>query len=125
MATYTKVHLSGSTGGQPITLDKTNVPGTLIHTTETSSAKIDEIWIYANNTSASETKLTIEYGGAGDVTGGVGDNLIEIPIAAEAGLVLVIPGLILSGTGSAGRSVWASSASLGTINITGYVNRIA
>lgn len=121
MATYTKVHLSGSTGGQPIkVVSTTGDPGTLIHTSETSSVKIDEIWVYANNTSASEVKLTIEYGGVSSP-----DNHIEIPIAAEAGLVLVIPGLILSGTGSAGRSVRAFAATANVINITGYVNRIA
>jgi hypothetical protein len=120
MATYTKVHLSGSTGGQPIKIDATATAGTLVHTSGISSVDIDEVWVYANNTSASEVKLTIEYGGVASP-----DNLIEIPIAAEAGLVLVIPGLILSGTGNEGRSVRAFAATTNVINITGYVNRIA
>ena len=120
MATYTKVHLSGSTGGQIVTVaSTTGDPGTLIHTTGISSTNIDEIWLYANNTSASEVKLTIEYAGVGSF------NHIEIPIAAEAGLVLVIPGLILSGTGNEGRSVRAFAATANVINITGYVNRIS
>lgn len=120
MATYTKVHLSGSTGGQPIKVVATATTGTTIHTTGISSTDIDEIWLYANNTSASEVKLTIEHGGTASP-----DNLIEIPIAAEAGLVLVIPGLILSGTGNEGRSIRAFAATTNVINITGYVNRIA
>lgn len=121
MATYTKVHLSGSTGGQPVkVVSTTGDPGTLIHTTGTSTAAIDEIWLYANNTSASEVKLTVEYGGVSSP-----DNRISVPIAAEAGLVLVIPGLILSGTGSAGRNVRAFAATTNVINITGYVNRIS
>jgi hypothetical protein len=120
MATYTKVHLSGSTGGQPIKVDATATAGTLIHTTGTSITDIDEIWVYANNTSTSEVKLTIEYGGTTNP-----DNQIEIPIAAEAGLVLVIPGLILSGNVDVGRVVRAFAATTNVINITGYVNRIA
>lgn len=121
MATYTKVHLSGSTGGQPIKVTQNQgAPGNTIHTTGTSAASIDEIWIYANNTSASDEKLTIEYGGTTDP-----DNLIEITIAAESGLVLIIPGLILSGDGSSAKTVSAFSANGNVINITGYVNRIS
>jgi hypothetical protein len=120
MATYTKVHLSGSTGGQPIKVGATATAGTLIHTTGTSITDIDEIWVYANNTSTSEVKLTIEYGGTTNP-----DNQIEIPIGAEAGLVLVIPGLILSGNADVGRVVRAFAATTNVINITGYVNRIA
>lgn len=120
MPTFTKVHLSGSTGGQPIKVGATATPGTTIHTTGTSSSNIDEIWLYANNTSASAVKLSVEYGGTTSP-----DNHIELTIDAEAGLVLVIPGLILSGTGSAGRVVTAFAATTNVINITGYVNRIS
>ena len=64
----------------------------------------DEIWIYANNSSASDEKLTIEYGGTTSP-----DNLIELTISAESGLVLVVPGLTLSGDGSSARTVSAFS----------------
>lgn len=120
MATYTKNHLSGSTGGQPIKVAATATAGTTIHSTGTSSSDIDEIWIYANNTSTSDEKLTIEYGGTTSP-----DNLIEITIASESGLVLVIPGLTLSGDGSSAKTVSAFSANGNVINITGYVNRIS
>lgn len=120
MATYTKVHLSGSTGGQPVKVVETATAGTSIHTTGISATDIDEIWLYANNTSESDVKLTVEYGGTASP-----DNQIEISITAEAGLVLVIPGLILSGDGSASRVVRAFAETANVINITGYVNRIA
>ena len=119
MANYSKLHLSGSAGGQPILVSASSTPGTTIHTTGTSASDLDEIWLYANNTSASAVKLTIEYGGTASP-----NNLIEITIAAESGLVLVIPGLLLSGDGSAGRVVRAFAATGQVINITGYVNRI-
>ncbi len=120
MATYSKVHLSGSTGGQPILVAATASAGTAIHATGTSSSVIDEIWIYASNTDTSDRKLTIEYGGTT-----APNNLIELTISAESGLVLVIPGLILSGDGSSARSVRAFASATNVINISGYVNRIS
>jgi hypothetical protein len=120
MASFTKLHLSGSTGGRPIKVTQTATAGTIIHATENASATIDEIWLYANNTDTTDRKLTIEYGSSTSP-----DDLIEITIPAEAGLVLVIPGLILSGTGSAARNVRAFAATANVINITGYVNRIS
>jgi hypothetical protein len=120
MASFTKLHLSNSPGGEPIAVAATATAGTLIHATGTSASIIDEIWLYANNTDATARKLTIEYGG---VT--VPDDIIEITIPAEAGLILVIPGLTLSGTGSAARNVRAFAAATNVINISGYVNRIS
>jgi hypothetical protein len=120
MANFTKLHLSGSTGGRPIKVAQTATAGTTIHTTGTSSSNLDEIWLYANNTDTTDRKLTIEYGGVSSP-----DDLIEITIPAEAGLVLVIPGLLLSGDGSSARLVRAFAATANVINITGYVNRIS
>jgi hypothetical protein len=120
MATFTKLHLSGSTGGRPIKVAQTATAGTTIHTTGTSLSNLDEIWLYANNTDTTDRKLTIEYGGVSSP-----DDLIEITIPAEAGLVLVIPGLLLSGDGSSARLVRAFAATANVINITGYVNRIS
>jgi hypothetical protein len=120
MATYTKINLSASTGGMPVKVVATATAGTTIHTTGTSASVFDEVWLYANNTDTTDRKLTIEYGGTTSP-----DNLIEITIPAEAGLVLVIPGLLLAGTGSAGRVVRAFAATANVINITGYVNRIS
>jgi hypothetical protein len=120
MATFTKLHLSGSTGGRPIKVAQTATAGTTIHTTGTSSSNLDEIWLYASNTDTTDRKLTIEYGGVSSP-----DDLIEITIPAEAGLVLVIPGLLLSGDGSSARLVRAFAATANVINVSGYVNRIS
>jgi hypothetical protein len=120
MSTFTKLHLSASTGGEPIAVAATATAGTLIHATGTSSTVIDEIWLYAANTDTTDRKLTIEFGGVA-----VPEDIIEITIPAEAGLVLVIPGLILSGTGSAVRNVRAFAATTNVLTISGYVNRIS
>lgn len=120
MALFTKLNLSGSTGGRPVLVAATATAGTLIHATGTSASVIDEIWLYASNTDTTDRKLTIEYGGVTSP-----NDLIEITIPAEAGLILVIPGLILNGDGTAARNVRAFAATANVINISGYVNRIS
>ena len=119
MATFSKQLLSGSTGGRLIKVAATATTGTTIHATGTSSSIIDEIWLYAVNSSASNVKLTIEFGGTS-----APDDLIELTVTAESGLVLVVPGLVLAGTGSAARTVTAFAATANVISIGGYVNRI-
>jgi hypothetical protein len=120
MATFSKLHLSGSTGGLPIKVTQTATAGTTVHATGTSSSIIDEVWVYAANTSGSAVTLTIEYGGTTSP-----DHLIIISIPAQSGLALVLPGLTLSGDGTSARTVRAFASSANVINITGYVNRIS
>jgi len=120
MATFSKLLLSGSTGGRPILVAATATPGTLVHATGISATVIDELWLYAMNTDTTDRKLTVEFG---DVT--APDDLIELEIKAESGLVLLVPGLPLSGDGAAARNVRAFAASANVVTILGYVNRIA
>ena len=120
MATYSKQLLSGSTYGQPITVVQTASTGTTIHATGTSSSTIDEVWLYATNTSSTAVVLTVQYGGTGAI-----QNAITLSIPATSGLTLIIPGLILTGTGSAATTVYAYAATASVITISGYVNRIA
>lgn len=119
MATFDKVLLSGSTGGRPIKVAATTSPGTTIHATGISATILDEVWLYASNTDTTDRKLTIQFG---DTTSP--DDLIELEIPAESGLVLLVPGLPLVGTGAAARTVRAFCASANVVNIVGYVNRI-
>ena len=118
MATYNKIKLSGSTDGLPIKVTGTATAGAVtVHTavSGTTVGTFDEIWVYANNTSATAVKLTVEYG-----TATAADGNIELTIAAESGLVLVIPGLILQNS----RVVKAFAATADVILLTGYVNSI-
>jgi hypothetical protein len=118
MATFAKNILSGSTDGRAIKVSATGTPGTLIHTGSTNTSVIDEIWLYAQNTDTTARKLTVEWG---DVTSP--DDLIEITIPAESGLVLVAPGLIIKGNATA-LIVRAFAASANVLTVHGYVNRI-
>ena len=112
MATFTKVILSGSTDGRPVAVAQTATPGDLLHTADATAT--DEIWLYAVNTTGAVKTLTVEYGGA------IAGDQIVVQISENAGLVLVIPGLVL--TNSLVVRAFADAAG---INITGWVNRIA
>lgn len=114
MATYSKLKLSGSTDGKAIKVTTTSTPGDTIHTAHASA--LDEIWVFAQNTDTVDRKLTIEYGGTTSP-----DNLIEITIPAESGLVTVVPGLLLTNS----LVVKAFAATANVITISGFVNRIA
>lgn len=123
MATFTKTLLSGSTQGQPITVVQTASTGTTIHTTGTSSTIIDEVWLYANNTSTSPVVLTIQFGGTGAV-----QHAKPITLSPQSGDVLIVAGLPLTGTGGASptaNTVYAFAATASVITISGYVNRIS
>lgn len=119
MATYSKLKLSGSTNGRGIKVAATATAGTTIHATGTSSSVLDEVWLYAYNSDTAAIVLTVEWGG---VT--APDDNIKVTVPAASGVMLVVPGLILSGTGSGASTVAAFAGTTNKIVITGYVNRI-
>jgi len=114
MATYTKLKLSGSTDGKGIKVAQTATAGTTIHTAHATA--LDEIWIYAVNSSASPIKVTLEWGQAD-----APDGNIEAYIEGESGLFLMVPGLLLTNS----LVVKAFAATANVIIIHGFVNRIA
>ena len=117
MATFTKTLLSGSTNGKAIKVAQTATAGTTIHTAVSGTSSLDEVWLYAHNSSASAVKLTLEWGEAT-----APDGNIEINIGAEGtGLVLVAPGLLLQNS----LVIKAFAGSANVITLTGYVNRIS
>lgn len=118
MATFSKHILSGSTDGRGILVAATATPGTLVHTGPTAITSFDEIWMYAQNTSASAVKLTVEWGG---VT--APNDHIEFTVPAESGLYLIAPGLVIKGNATA-LLVRAFAATTNVLTIHGYVNKI-
>ena len=118
MATFTKKVLSGSTDGKAIKVAATATAGTTIHTGSTTTTTLDEIWLYAVNTSSSAVKLTIEWGGTASP-----DDHIELTVQPEAGLVTVAPGLLIKGNATA-LVVRAFAATANVITIHGFVNQI-
>ena len=94
--------------------------GTTIHATGTSSSIIDEVWLYATNTSTTPVALTIEFGSTT-----APDQNIVIGIPSKSGLSICVAGLTLTGTGAAARTITAFAAVANVVNIAGYVNRIS
>ena len=122
MATFTKTLLSGSTQGKAIKIAATTSGsnGTTVHATGTSSSIIDELWLYAYNSSSSAVVLIIQWGGITAV-----DNEYKLSIPATSGLTLVVPGLILTGDGTTATTTRAYAGTTNVITISGYVNRIS
>lgn len=115
MASFSKIALTGSTNGRLIKVVPIVTPGTLIHTAIAGSSDFDEIWLWTVNSDTVARKLTLEYGGVASP-----DDLIEITIPAESGLVLVIPGILLQN----GLVLRAFAATANVVMVGGYVNRI-
>ena len=120
MATYSKQLLSASSFGQPITVVATASTGTTIHATGTSATTIDEVWLYANNTSTSPVLLTVQFGGTASP-----QNAKPITLVPQSGDVLIVAGLPLTGTGAAASTIAAFAATASVITISGYINRIS
>jgi hypothetical protein len=115
MATYTKVILSGSTDGTPTLIAATTGSGDIVHTAIAGTSSLDEIWLYANNTSTSPVLLTVQYGGT------TTQYLKPITLAPQSGDVLIVAGLLLQNS----LVVRAIAATASVITISGYVNRIS
>jgi len=120
MATYTKNTLSGgSANGKAIKVTGTGTSSaTLLHTGSTTTTTFHEIWLYAVNTSATASKLTIEWGGTTNP-----DDHIELTVQPEAGLVTIAPGLLIKGASTA-LLVKAFADTANVITIHGFVNEI-
>jgi hypothetical protein len=123
MATITKQFLSASTQGKGINVTTTDTNGAgdsglsnanPIHVAVSGTTDIDEVWIYASNTSASDVILTIEFGG----DGGVQHNIVTTLAASST--ELVVPGLILHN----GLNIRAFAAAEDVITIFGFANRL-
>ena len=115
MTTYTKVMFSSSTNGKSILLSGTATPGTMIHTPPTGTSGFDEVWLYGMNTSTTPTKVTLEWG---ETTAPNGN--IEVTIPGEAGLVLIVPGLVIQNS----LPIRAFAGTANVITILGFINRI-
>lgn len=111
-----KLFFSGSTNGMPIKVAATATLGTTIHTAVTGTAALDEIWLWAVNTSSAAVKLTIEYG---DAT--APDHNIEATIPPEAGAVLMIPGWVLNNA----KVITAFAGTANVVLVNGVVNRLS
>lgn len=110
---FSKLKFSASTSGRGIKIAQTATPGDLLHASHATD--LDELWAWVVNSSATPVKITFEYGGVASP-----DDHIEVTIPAESGLLLVVPGLLLTG----GLNLRAFAATTNVLIVYGYVNRI-
>lgn len=110
----TRVKLSGSTDYKPILVAASSTPGTTIHDHDGGS-QIDEVWLWACNTSTSDVKLTIENGGTS------AGFLCEQTIPAESGYIPVFQGFMADNS----TNIDAFAGTGNVINIIGHVNQIS
>lgn len=115
MAEFTAIIPSGSTNGKQIKVAATATPGTLIHTAVSSTTDMDEVWIWACNTSSAAVDLTIEWGGTTSP-----DNQTIMSIPSKSGDYLVKAGVRLNNAGA----VRAFAGTTNVINVSANVNRI-
>tara|TARA_B100001540_G_scaffold111942_1_gene100419 strand:+ start:536 stop:886 length:351 start_codon:yes stop_codon:yes gene_type:complete len=110
-----KIPLSGSTDGKMIQCTGNN---TTLHTASSNASHIDEVWIWAMNIHTADEEVTIGWGQAGYT---VSNSLFTVP--TEAGLYLLVPGLILKGNAGTQKLVNGYCSAVDRINFAGYVNR--
>jgi hypothetical protein len=115
MATFAKQLLSGSTNGRLVKIVAVGTPGTVIHTAIAGATDVDEVWLWAVNSDTTDRKLTLEYGGVA-----APDDLMELTVRAESGLVLVVPGMVLQNS----LVIRAFAAAANVVMVGGFVNRI-
>lgn len=116
MSTYSKELLSGCTNGLGVVVSGSvsgSATSVLVHTAH--STAVDEVWLYAVNSSTGTVKLTVEWG---ELTAPNGN--IEVNLEGETGLYLVIPGLLLTGA----LVIRAFASVQNAIILHGFVNRI-
>ncbi len=112
MSSFAKLLFSESVDGEGVLISTSGSPGTLIHTADATA--LDEIWLYAINNGTVLNDLTIEWG----ESAAKGHIIQTIPI--KSGLVLIVPGLILTNS----LSLRAFSETANFISVHGFVNRI-
>lgn len=112
-----KIKLSGSTDGKPIHISGTATGSSnTIHTAQSGTSFLDEIWLWVTNRSASAATLTIEWGGVTDP-----DHLLckAVSIPANSGPVCIAPGLVLQNS----LVVKAFAGTTNVLGLQGYVIR--
>jgi hypothetical protein len=120
MATFAKQKLSADPKGTGIPLTVGGSSGDVIHQTNVSGSILDELWLYASWSPFGAPEPTPVYLALDNA-----DYKIMQNIPANAGLTLIIPGLIISGDGTNSSIVTAYDwLAGGGITLYGYVNRI-
>lgn len=116
-AAYSKVILSGSTNGKGIKISATSIgSGTAVHTAQSGTTDLDEIYLYAANENASGVTRTLTLGLGGTTAV---DNTVSVPIPARVGLVPLFEGLPFNNS----MAIVAAADVTNEVVIYGYIHR--
>lgn len=113
--TITPQILSGSTNGQSISITATASPGTVLHTADATA--LDELWLYADTTTTSNTEITVEIGSTTFTKTIPGNGQVNTD-----GRVNILDGHRV--TGSIVIAAFISTGASAELNVSGNVNRI-
>ena len=113
MATYTKLPLSGGmAGGGPYAHNSIWGP-TQVHATSSTANVMDEVWLWAVNTSSSDFNMTV-------TIGGISLAYVLPPNSTQ----LIYPGILLFPEAGTPTTMVVEAVSSGDFFTYGYVNRI-
>lgn len=115
MAVWSRIPLSGSTNGRPISIDSTAAPGTTIHTVSTATAIKDMLYLWVYNTATTNRELKYLHG-----TTATGSEMTQT-IPAQDGMYAISPGPTLNGATGMISGIWATAT--GALFVVGHVNR--
>lgn len=113
MSAYSRGFLSAAANGNLIQITPTATPGTTVHTAVASTSQIDEVWLYATNTSASSVDVTVEWGGTG-----IANNII-ITVPAKTTMPLIEAGNINNS-----QIIGVFAGTTNVVNVYGYVDQV-
>jgi len=119
MATFTKLPLSSNTGGHNAPLDFASIPGTFtLHTTGTSTAVFDEVWVWINNPGTTVRNAILLVNGVYQY------GQFEIPARTS---ILALAGHVVTGSGPSSATVDIQDPDLLLMPLYayGFVNRIS
>ena len=120
--TITKRVLSGATtqGAMAINVSQTQSSGTEVHTFQTATNTLEELYLYAANSSTNVVTVNFEMGG---LVGASASNSLQVQIPAKGeGLYTIFEGLPLGSSLSYAIRCGASTSF--AVNLYGYVNRV-
>ena len=106
--------LSGSTNGKLVSVTGTSAAAAVaLHVAGSSSNSLvlDEVWLYATNTAASNISVTLCYGDTSAA------SLVTFTVPSLDGFYTLVPGFMMNG----GKTISAYSATASSISIGGFV----
>jgi len=116
MATISRNHLSGATDGHTLKLAVDSGTYTTVHTVTTTTADFEEVWVWLNNITTSNQKVTFQIG---HDTNAANRMVLNVPPQST---ILAIPGITLQGAST--YTIKGAAATADAVTVWGHINLI-